>query len=62
MSKHDQEVQPMCALFRGRMPANENGEPAATNLRRFEATAELQRTLMWQMAGGLPAARVWALR
>jgi hypothetical protein len=52
----------MCALFRGRMPANENGEPAATNLRRFEATAELQRTLMWQMAGGLPAARVWALR
>ena len=52
----------MCALFRDRQPEDENGSPAAMNRRRYEAIAELQRTAMWQLVGGLQAGRAWFLR
>jgi hypothetical protein len=52
----------MCAMFRDRMPDDENVSPAGANRRRFEATAERQRTAMWQMISGLPAGRVWFFR
>ncbi|HYY47416.1 MAG TPA: hypothetical protein VFA17_01870 [Thermoplasmata archaeon] len=50
----------MCALFRDRMPDDEN--PAAANSRRMQAAAELQRTRMWLLISGLPAGHNWSVR
>jgi hypothetical protein len=48
-------------MIREPTPVDEEGNPAA-NPRRIEATAEFQRTAMWQMIGGLQAGRPLFLR
>jgi hypothetical protein len=52
----------MCAMTRDRMPDEENGTSKKARFRRIAANAELQRTQMWQLIGGLHAGRAWFLR
>ena len=53
-------MQPMCAMFRGRKPDEENGRHAGSKLRGFDADAVL-RPAVWGSFIGLHAGRAWTI-